>query len=71
MKNWLFLTEQEVLQEIGKRLKEIRLQHNLTQKDLSMEVGLSVSTISLIEQGNSTTVESLIRILMRLILLTD
>jgi len=64
--NWLFLTEQEILEEIGKRLKKIRLQHNLTQKEMSEEVGLSVSTISLIEQGRSTTVESLIRILMRL-----
>jgi transcriptional regulator with XRE-family HTH domain len=66
MDNWLFLTEQEMLEEIGIRLKKIRLQHNLTQKDLSEEVGLSVSTISLIEQGKSTTVESLIRILIRL-----
>ncbi len=30
---------------------------------MSEEVGLSVSTISLIEQGKSTTVESLIRIM--------
>lgn len=66
MENWMFLTEKEILVEIGKRLKKIRVQHNLTQKELSEEVGLSVSTISLIEQGNSTTVESLIRILTRL-----
>jgi transcriptional regulator with XRE-family HTH domain len=66
MENWLFLTEQEILKEIGERIKKIRIQHNLTQKDLSEEVGLSVSTISLIEQGKSTTVESLIRILLRL-----
>ena len=66
MDNWLFLTEQEILGEIGKRLKKIRLQHNLTQKVLSREVGLSVSTISLIEQGKSTSLESLIRILIRL-----
>ena len=66
MDNWLFLTEQEILKEIGKRLKKIRLQHNLTQKEMSEEVGLSVSTISLIEQGKSTTTESLIRILSRL-----
>jgi len=66
MDNWQFFTEQEILKEIGSRLKKIRLQHNLTQKDLAEEVGLSVTTISLIEQGKSTTVESLIRILMRL-----
>lgn len=66
MDNWSFLTEQEILIEIGKRLKKIRIQHNITQKEMSKEVGLSVSTISLIEQGKSTTTESLIRILSRL-----
>ncbi|MBK7215360.1 MAG: helix-turn-helix transcriptional regulator [Bacteroidales bacterium] len=66
MDNWIFLTEQEILKEMGLRLQKIRVQHNITQKELSEEVGLSVSTISLIEQGKSTTVESLIRILMRL-----
>jgi len=66
MNNWLLLTEQEILKEMGKRLQRIRLQHNLTQKELSEDVGLSVSTISLIEQGKSTTIESLIRILVRL-----
>lgn len=66
MENWLFLTEQEILKEMGNRLKKIRLQYNLTQKELSDEAGLSVSTISLIEQGKSTTTESLVRILSRL-----
>ena len=66
MENWLFLTENEIIDQIGKRLKQIRLQHNLTQKELSKDTGLSVSTISLIEQGNSTSLESLIRILIRL-----
>ncbi len=71
MDSWLFLTEQEILKEIGSRLKRIRLQHNLTQKELSEEVGLSVSTISLIEQGKSTTTESLVRILIRLNRIND
>lgn len=66
MENWLFSTEKEIIGQIGQRLKQIRLQHNLTQKELSRDTGLSVSTISLIEQGNSTSLESLIRILVRL-----
>jgi len=66
MENWLFSTEKEIIDQIGQRLKQIRLQHNLTQKQLSHDTGLSVSTISLIEQGNSTSLESLIRILVRL-----
>ncbi len=66
MENWLFATEKEIIDQIGQKLKQIRLQHNLTQKQLSLDTGLSVSTISLIEQGNSTSLESLIRILIRL-----
>ena len=66
MENWLYLTEKEILREIGKRLKKIRLQHNLTQKELSKETGLSESAISLIEQGKSPRLESLIRSLSRL-----
>ncbi|MBL4652876.1 MAG: helix-turn-helix transcriptional regulator [Flavobacteriales bacterium] len=66
MENWLFLTEKEIIQQIGQKLKLIRLQHNLTQKKLSKDIGLSVSTISLIEQGNPTSIDSLIRILVRL-----
>jgi transcriptional regulator with XRE-family HTH domain len=66
MDNWIFLTEHEIINEIGMRLKQIRLQHNLTQKQMSEDVGLSVSTISLIEQGKSTSIESIIRILIRL-----
>jgi len=66
MENWLFLTENEIIGQIGMRLKQIRLQHNITQKQLSKDTGLSVSTISLIEQGNSTSLDSLIRILIRL-----
>ena len=66
MNDWLFLTEREIMHEIGQRLKKIRLQHNLTQKDLAEEVGLSVSTVSLIELGKSSTLDSLIRILIRL-----
>jgi len=66
MENWIFLTENEIIDQIGKRLKQIRLQHNLTQKQLSQDSGLSVSTISLIEQGHSTSLDSLIRILIRL-----
>ena len=71
MENWLFLTENEIITQIGQRLKQIRLQHNLTQKQLGFDTGLSVSTISLIEQGNSTSLDSLIRILTRLNRLKD
>lgn len=71
MQNWLFLTETEIIEQIGQRLKGIRLQHNLTQKQLAIETGLSVSTISLIEQGHSSSIDTLIRILTRLNRIND
>lgn len=36
---------------LGKKIKRIRKSNNLTQVDLSVEVGLSPSYISSIEQG--------------------
>ncbi len=66
MNNWLFYTEQEILASIGESLKKIRVQHNLTQSTMAKEVGLSVSTISLMEKGQSSNLESLIRVLIRL-----
>ncbi|MCH7535346.1 MAG: helix-turn-helix transcriptional regulator [Bacteroidetes bacterium] len=66
MQNWNFRTEKEIIKEIGWRIKKIRLQHNLTQEQLSREVGVSVTTISLIEKGKSTSLATLIRIFIRL-----
>ncbi len=43
----------------------------MTQKELGLKTGLSVSTISLIEQGKSTTMESIIRILTKLNRIND
>jgi len=56
----------EILREIGYRLKQKRLNENITQKELSERTGLNRSTISEIEGGRSFEFISLIKILRAL-----
>ncbi|MEI3791594.1 MULTISPECIES: helix-turn-helix domain-containing protein [unclassified Chryseobacterium] len=51
------------LQNIGKRLQELRLQKNLTQKELAFILNIEISQITRIERGViNTSVLSLMRI---------
>lgn len=52
-----------IMEEIGNRLKELRLKQNMTQRELSAEAGVSYSTILRIENGGGSTLENLIRVL--------
>lgn len=47
----------EVVAELGKRLQTKRLQLNLTQAALARKLGVSVPTISNLENGKNTTLE--------------
>jgi len=42
------------MEEIAKRFKELRIQQNLTLKDLSEKTGLSISFLSQVERGTSS-----------------
>ncbi len=51
------------LQNIGRRLQELRLQKNLTQKELAFLVDVEISQITRIERGIiNTSVLNLMRI---------
>lgn len=51
---------------IGERIKQYRVNAGLSQKELEDESGVSVRTISRLEQGASVQLESFIKILMAL-----
>ena len=59
-------TDAAVLEEMGNRLARQRLERNLTQRDVAHEAGVSTRTVSLIENGRSVTLGSLVRILRAL-----
>ena len=48
------MTDEAVLQELGRRITALRLQANLTQKDLAESAGVSKRTLERAEAGESS-----------------
>ncbi len=57
------LSDQQVLLEITQRVKQRRLNKNMTQQELAEKTGLHVQTIKNFESGKSTKLRTLIQIL--------
>ena len=49
------LTDEAVLQQLGGRLAELRIEHNLTQAALAEQAGVSKRTIERLESGEVAT----------------
>lgn len=60
------LSNQAILEELGRRIARTRLNKNLKQDQLANEAGVGVNTIYRIEQGHSTQLSNLIRVLRAL-----
>jgi putative transcriptional regulator len=52
-----------VQEALGARLRDARLNLNLTREDLAADVGLSVDTVRNAETGRNVSLETLIRLL--------
>lgn len=63
------MSDEAILQEMGKRLTRYRIDQQLTQSALAQEAGISKRTVERIEAGTSTQVSSLVRVLRVLDLL--
>lgn len=61
--NWYQLSDKAVLQEITSRVKQKRLNENLTQQALADKAGVHKNTITNFERGKNTSLVSLIQIL--------
>ena len=55
--------EVSILQEVGKRIKQYRISLNMTQQQMAQQCGLSVATLSRVENGDDTKWSVIIRIL--------
>ena len=60
------MTDQEVLDEMGRRLREYRLARDLTAEALADRAGLSITTVLNAENGRNPKLETVIRILRML-----
>lgn len=61
--NWEAMTDDRILKQIGVFVKHHRMQQNKTQAVLAEDAGISRSTLSLLERGETVTVATLIRVL--------
>ncbi|MGB0367908.1 MAG: helix-turn-helix transcriptional regulator [Flavobacteriales bacterium] len=61
--NWQLQLENEVLIELGKRIKSLRKNAGMNQTQLAERVGVSRVSISEIERGSNTTITTFLRIL--------
>ncbi len=60
------MNEIEILQKIGDKMRELRLEQNMKQKELAEKCGLSGFFISQMETGHNFSVQSLIHVLKAL-----
>lgn len=61
--DWYSLTNTRIETIIGERIKKLRLDYNISQKDLAKKVGISRVSISKIESGKGVNLSSLIEIM--------
>lgn len=69
--DWYSMTNSRIEEIVGERLKKIRLEYNITQKDLAKRTGLSRVSISKIERGMGVNLSSLIEIMRGLRILEN
>lgn len=62
-KSWHSMSDLALVMHIGGFIKHHRLEQNKTQETLSREAGISRSTLSLLERGETVTITSLIQVL--------
>lgn len=65
-KKWHSMSDQALAAHIGTFVKHHRLEQNKTQEALSKEAGISRSTLSLLERGETVTLATLIQVLRML-----
>lgn len=62
-KEWYSMSDKALLKYIGNFIRHHRMNQNKTQDALSKEAGISRSTLSLLERGETVTVSTLIQVL--------
>ncbi len=61
--DWQSMSDASLNKSIGEFVKHSRLQQNKTQGSVAEDAGISRSTLSLLERGETVTVTTLLRVL--------
>jgi len=62
-KEWASMSDKVLAEYIGRFVRHHRMEQNRTQDELSKAAGISRSTLSLLERGETVTVNTLIQVL--------
>ena len=62
-KIWASMSDKALIEQIGAFIKQHRLRQNRTQNEVAEEAGISRSTLSLLERGETVTLLTLIQVL--------
>ena len=57
------MSDKALIEQIGSFIKQHRLRQNRTQNEVAEEAGISRSTLSLLERGETVTILTLIQVL--------
>lgn len=61
--NWNAMSDDRIAQQIGEFVRHHRMEQNKTQTMLAKDAGISRSTLSLLERGETVTIATLIQVL--------
>jgi transcriptional regulator with XRE-family HTH domain len=64
--NWKRASDKAILMELGKRIRQKRIQKRFKQSDLAARAGINVYTLQKMEHGQSFNVSTLIQVLRAL-----
>ena len=60
------LTDKMILSKIGESVRHLRLEQNISQKELAAAAGTSTSSVAAIERGESVSLKTLVPLLRAL-----
>jgi len=69
--DWNSLSNSEILVELGRRIKDYRINKRFTQQEVADRAGVSLFTITQVEKGKSVSTTTLIAVLRVLRLLEN
>jgi transcriptional regulator with XRE-family HTH domain len=61
--NWVSMSDTALMEHIGAFIRHHRMAQNKTQAELASASGISRSTLSLLERGESVTIPTLLQVL--------
>lgn len=67
--DWASMSDVVLMETIGKFIKHHRMNQNRTQEEVSSKAGISRSTLSLLERGETVTISTFIQVIRVLDLL--